>query len=120
MKPNHVDTSEDKIYVARAAGLGLITFPKEICPDMRKGDKFELILDGRSIILIPAMNRPRAYKRVFRHAAKVFGNETSATLWLYTPQFGLGGEIPVDAIRTKKGVGEVEAVLVQIEYGMPL
>jgi putative toxin-antitoxin system antitoxin component (TIGR02293 family) len=52
-----------------------------------------------------------------RFAVEVFEDKNSATSWLNSPQFGLGGSIPVHHMRTAKGVEDVENLLGRIEYG---
>jgi hypothetical protein len=77
----------------------------------------EVIETGGDIIIIPASNRPRAYKRLLALATKVIGDKELATLWLYETQFGLDDARPVDHMRTAKGAKEVESLLLRLEYG---
>lgn len=58
------------------------------------------------------------YARLMGRAVKVFGAETAARAWLNTPQFGLGGEVPLDFAETEIGAREVENLLGRIEYGV--
>lgn len=51
-------------------------------------------------------------------AIKVFGNKIDANRWLNSPQFGLGGEIPLDYAKTEVGAREVENLLGRIDYGV--
>jgi putative toxin-antitoxin system antitoxin component (TIGR02293 family) len=51
-------------------------------------------------------------------AAKVFGNIEDARQWLNSPQFGLGGAMPLDYAKTEIGAREVENLLGRIEYGV--
>lgn len=58
------------------------------------------------------------YARLMGQAVKVFGAEAAAREWLNTPQFGLGGEVPLDFAETEIGAREVENLLGRIEYGV--
>lgn len=48
-------------------------------------------------------------------AEKVFENEKSAVEWLSRPQSGLGDKIPIDLLKTEKGMKEVINLLIRIE-----
>jgi len=56
--------------------------------------------------------------RLLGQAAKVFGGLDDAKRWLNSPQFGLGGAVPLDYAKTEIGVREVENLLGRIEYGV--
>ena len=58
------------------------------------------------------------FARLMRQAVKVFGAEAEAREWLNTPQFGLGGAVPLDYAETEIGAREVENLLGRIEYGV--
>jgi putative toxin-antitoxin system antitoxin component (TIGR02293 family) len=51
-------------------------------------------------------------------ANKVLENEDDARRWLTSPQFGLGGAVPLNYARTEVGAREVENLLTRIEYGV--
>jgi putative toxin-antitoxin system antitoxin component (TIGR02293 family) len=51
-------------------------------------------------------------------ANKVLENEDDARRWLTSPQFGLGGAVPLNYARTEVGAREVEDLLNRIEYGV--
>ncbi len=51
-------------------------------------------------------------------AVEVLESEESARQWLTSPQFGLGGAVPLDYARTGVGAREVEDLLGRIEYGV--
>jgi putative toxin-antitoxin system antitoxin component (TIGR02293 family) len=51
-------------------------------------------------------------------AVKVFGGIEEARQWLNSPQFGLGGAVPLDYAETEIGAREVENLLGRIEYGV--
>jgi putative toxin-antitoxin system antitoxin component (TIGR02293 family) len=55
---------------------------------------------------------------VFNQAMSVFEDRIEARTWLLTPQYGLGGMIPLDAIQTTAGFREVEKLLTRIDYGV--
>jgi putative toxin-antitoxin system antitoxin component (TIGR02293 family) len=58
------------------------------------------------------------FARLMGQAVKVFGSEAAAREWLNTPQFGLGGAVPLDYAETEVGAREVENLLGRIEYGV--
>ncbi|MEI8313204.1 MAG: antitoxin Xre/MbcA/ParS toxin-binding domain-containing protein [Verrucomicrobiota bacterium] len=55
---------------------------------------------------------------IHAHACDVFESSAAAARWLKTPQYGLGGAVPLDAIRTTAGFREVEKLLTRIDYGV--
>lgn len=56
--------------------------------------------------------------RLIGKAAKVLGDIEAARQWLNSPQFGLGGAVPLDYAETEIGAREVENLLGRIEYGV--
>ncbi|HEY1233276.1 MAG TPA: antitoxin Xre/MbcA/ParS toxin-binding domain-containing protein [Candidatus Binatia bacterium] len=56
--------------------------------------------------------------RLIGKAAKVLGGIEAARQWLNSPQFGLGGAVPLDYAETEIGAREVENLLGRIEYGV--
>lgn len=56
--------------------------------------------------------------RLMGKAAKVLGGIEAARQWLNSPQFGLGGAVPLDYADTEIGAREVENLLGRIEYGV--
>ncbi len=58
------------------------------------------------------------FARLLGIAAKVLETEENARQWLQSPQFGLGGEVPLDYAKTELGAREVEDLLGRIEYGV--
>jgi len=109
-----------KPMVLKVSSRGDAIIPREICKnlDLQPGDQFELIQEANQIILVPANNRPRSYGKIYKLAVKVFQDSDSATLWLNEPQYGLGGAIPVQHMKTAKGAKDVENLLGRIEYGV--
>jgi putative toxin-antitoxin system antitoxin component (TIGR02293 family) len=51
-------------------------------------------------------------------AIKALGDQEDARQWLGSPQFGLGGAVPLDYAKTELGAREVENLLGRIEYGV--
>jgi putative toxin-antitoxin system antitoxin component (TIGR02293 family) len=51
-------------------------------------------------------------------AITVFGSQDEANKWLKSPQFGLGGAVPLDFAKSEVGAREVEKLLGRIEYGV--
>jgi putative toxin-antitoxin system antitoxin component (TIGR02293 family) len=58
------------------------------------------------------------FARLFGRAAEVLESQDAARRWLNSPQFGLGGAIPLDYAETEVGAREVEDLLGRIEYGV--
>src|SRR5436309_6648048 len=58
------------------------------------------------------------FARLIRKAVKVLGGSDEARQWLNSPQFGLGGAVPLDYAETEIGAREVENLLGRIEYGV--
>ena len=58
------------------------------------------------------------FARLMGQTVKVFGSEAEGRDWLNTPQFGLGGAVPLDYAETEIGAREVENLLGRIEYGV--
>ena len=55
---------------------------------------------------------------ILKQATEVFEDVAEARLWLQTPQYGLGGAIPLDLIQTTAGFREVEKLLTRIDHGV--
>ena len=69
--------------------------------------------------LNPAVSdRVVRFARLLGKAVKVFGDIEDAKQWLNSPQFGLGGAVPLDYAKTEIGAREVENLLGRIEYGV--
>jgi len=58
------------------------------------------------------------YARLMGKAVAVMESEENARQWLNSPQFGLGGAVPLDYAGTEVGAREVEDLLGRIEYGV--
>ncbi len=58
------------------------------------------------------------FARLMGKAVEVLESEENARQWLTSPQFGLGGAVPLDYAGTEVGVREVEDLLGRIEYGV--
>jgi putative toxin-antitoxin system antitoxin component (TIGR02293 family) len=55
---------------------------------------------------------------LFKKAVEVFEDEDQAREWLKSPQYGLGGAVPLDLAATTFGYREVEKLLTRIEFGV--
>lgn len=74
---------------------------------------------GAASRLNPALSdRVVRYARLLGFAVKVFGNLEDAKEWLNSPQFGLGGVVPLEYAKTEIGAREVENLLGRIQYGV--
>jgi putative toxin-antitoxin system antitoxin component (TIGR02293 family) len=58
------------------------------------------------------------FARLMGRAVEVMESEGSARQWLSSPQFGLGGAVPLEYAETEVGAREVEDLLGRIEYGV--
>jgi putative toxin-antitoxin system antitoxin component (TIGR02293 family) len=58
------------------------------------------------------------FARLMGKAIEVFDSEESARQWLTSPQYGLGGAVPLEYAETEVGAREVEDLLGRIEYGV--
>jgi putative toxin-antitoxin system antitoxin component (TIGR02293 family) len=56
------------------------------------------------------------FARLMRRAVEVFESEPAARQWLQSPQFGLGGAIPLKYAQTEVGAREVEELLGRIDH----
>ena len=58
------------------------------------------------------------FARLMGKAVEVMESDDNARQWLTSPQFGLGGAVPLDYADTEVGAREVEDLLGRIEYGV--
>jgi putative toxin-antitoxin system antitoxin component (TIGR02293 family) len=63
-------------------------------------------------------DRVLRFRRLVKHATKVFGDLIRARQWLKSPQRGLGGAVPLNYAVTEVGAREVENLLGRIDYGV--
>ncbi len=63
-------------------------------------------------------DRVLRYARLMGRAMEVMETQDNARQWLTSPQFGLGGAIPLEYAKTEVGAREVEDLLGRIEYGV--
>jgi putative toxin-antitoxin system antitoxin component (TIGR02293 family) len=90
--------------LAPMLGISKATFHR------RKGDASKLP---------PAVSdRVVRYAQLLGQAFRVFEDLEAAKQWLSSPQFGLGGAVPLDYAKTEIGAREVENLLGRIEYGV--
>ncbi len=58
------------------------------------------------------------FARLMGRAAEVMESEENARQWLGSPQFGLGGAVPIEFAQSEVGAREVEDLLGRIEHGV--
>jgi putative toxin-antitoxin system antitoxin component (TIGR02293 family) len=58
------------------------------------------------------------FARLMGKAVEVFENEEGARAWMSAPQFGLGGETPLDYATTELGAREVYNLLGRIDHSV--
>lgn len=58
------------------------------------------------------------FARLMGKAVEVLESDVRARQWLTSPQFGLGGAVPLEYAETEVGAREVEDLLGRIEYGV--
>lgn len=58
------------------------------------------------------------FARLMGRAVEVMDSEENARKWLTSPQFGLGGAVPLKYAETEVGAREVENLLGRIDYGV--
>lgn len=58
------------------------------------------------------------FARLMGRATEVMESEERARQWLSSPQFGLGGAVPLHFAETEVGAREVEDLLGRIEHGV--
>jgi putative toxin-antitoxin system antitoxin component (TIGR02293 family) len=63
-------------------------------------------------------DRVLRFARLMGRAVEVLESEENARRWLTSPQFGLGGAVPLEYAETEVGAREVEELLGRIEYGV--
>ncbi len=55
---------------------------------------------------------------IFFKTVSALENSEEARIWLKSPQYGLGNEIPIDLLKTEAGTREIESLLGRIEHGV--
>jgi putative toxin-antitoxin system antitoxin component (TIGR02293 family) len=58
------------------------------------------------------------FAKLLGKAVKVLGDMEAAKQWLNSPQYGLGGAVPLEYAKTEIGAREVESLLGRIEHGV--
>lgn len=58
------------------------------------------------------------FARLMGKAAEVMESKNAARAWLTSPQFGLGGSVPLEYAESEVGAREVEDLLGRIEHGV--
>jgi putative toxin-antitoxin system antitoxin component (TIGR02293 family) len=67
---------------------------------------------------IPASERLVRFARILEIATAVLDDKLRAWSWLKRPQFGLGGKVPIELMKSETGAREVENLLMRIEHGV--
>lgn len=70
------------------------------------------------VLTVAESDRVVRYARLLARAVEVMESEEAARAWLGAPQFGLGGEEPLEYARTEVGAREVEDLLGRIDAGV--
>ena len=73
----------------------------------KKGERFTMVESDRLFRIA----------RIFALASEVLKSNDRAKKWLHRNQFGLGGEVPLETIKTALGAKDVEELLYHIAYG---
>jgi putative toxin-antitoxin system antitoxin component (TIGR02293 family) len=73
----------------------------------KKGEHFTMVESDRLFRMT----------RIFALACEVLKSDDRARKWLHRPQFGLGGEVPIEMMKTESGAKDVEELLYRIAYG---
>jgi putative toxin-antitoxin system antitoxin component (TIGR02293 family) len=92
-------------YLEIAETIG--TSEKTLQRRKKKGERFTMVESDRLFRMA----------RIFVLASLVLKSDDRARKWLHRPQFGLGGEVPLEMIKTALGAKDVEELLYHIAYG---
>jgi putative toxin-antitoxin system antitoxin component (TIGR02293 family) len=63
-------------------------------------------------------DRVLRFARLMGKAIEVLETEENARSWMISPQYGLGGAVPLEYAGTEVGAREVEDLLGRIAYGV--
>ncbi len=63
-------------------------------------------------------NRLYRLEHIFDFASTVLGNEARAVRWFQKPALALSGHTPLEIADTEVGLGAIERLLTQLEYGV--
>ena len=72
----------------------------------------------RTLFILSSTAATVRFAMLLSKAITVFGSQDEANKWLKSPQFGLGGAVPLDFAKSEVGAREVEKLLGRIEYGV--
>jgi putative toxin-antitoxin system antitoxin component (TIGR02293 family) len=98
---SHLDVPIDRL--TRNIGLSRATFHRRKAAGRLTADESDKVV---------------RFAQLLGLANKVLENEEDARRWLTSPQYGLGGAVPLNYARTEVGAREVEDLLNRIEYGV--
>ena len=84
------------------------------------GKTLERIRVNTSSKKLNEITSDRLYRvlNIFYKTVAVLEESQEAKIWLKTPQYGLGNEIPLELLKTEAGTREVESLLGRIEHGV--
>jgi putative toxin-antitoxin system antitoxin component (TIGR02293 family) len=84
------------------------------------GKTLERIRVNSSSKKLNEITSDRLYRvlNIFYKTVAVLEETDEAKIWLKSPQYGLGNEIPLELLKTEAGAKEVESLLGRIEHGV--
>gem|GEM_PF-5574232 len=63
-------------------------------------------------------NQYEPFQPIINQALELFEDKEETERWLSTPKVALGGETPLEALKTDAGAKKVEELLYRAEYGI--
>jgi putative toxin-antitoxin system antitoxin component (TIGR02293 family) len=75
-------------------------------------------LENKELLTTPESERMLRVARVLARASEVLEGEAKASAWIEQPNVALGGQPPIDLLRTDIGTELVLHELTKIDYGM--
>lgn len=90
--------------LAPMLGISKATFHRS----KERGEKLKPLVSDRVV----------RFAKLLGKAVKVLGDMETAKQWLNSPQYGLGGAVPLRYAKSEMGAREVENLLGRIEYGV--
>lgn len=103
-----LDALTERFGLSRAEVAGALRLPLRTLARRKRERKLHADESDRLVRLA----------RVATTAARVLGHERTAGSWLRDANVALGGERPIDLLRTDLGARQVEDVLGRIEFGV--
>ncbi len=108
------------VYIKEKLDLTDSELSKMLGISLRTLSRLKKEAAARSVEKLSSVASDRLYRlaRIYACAEDVLEDRDQAVEWLHSPQFGLGGRIPLEMIQTEAGSKEVEDLLGRIEYGV--